>query len=356
MKSHLSSSLLCALAILPLSAPVLNAASLVPSAGYSVGEVLSTTTLGAFDIYDAGGAKAYGWDSGSSTLRNYSVSNGGVLGDFGAPPGGYADSGNAFVSFVRRSSDGNSVWVGFTVGGNSDDRIYEVTDLGGTPTWNLRTTLAGNYDLEFSSSGAAFASANLGGFSNPNKLFYLDAGDGFSAIEFAETGGYSADLAFDVTGALIYATSGLGAEQLVSFSNGNITAFLSDTGSWSPLGLGDASLLSDLPAGGSGLYADAFGGVFVSMSDFSGFPFAGTVAQWNGNAGSGENLDILATVGDSLGELDGLGELANGGELFQSVGYGGSGLDTISVPEPADFGLAAGLLSLALIAVRRRRA
>lgn len=346
-------SSLCAVSLLTLTGPHLQAASLVPNAGYTVGQVLTGNTLGAFDVYEAAGAKAYAWDSGTSTLRRFDVSGGGVLADFGAP-GGYTT--NAFVSFVRRSPDGASVWVGFTVGGNSDDRIYEVTQLDTTPVWNLRTTLAGNYDLEFSASGAPFASANLGGFSNPNKLFFLDPEDDFNAIEFAETGGFSADLTFDITGALIYGTNGMGANQLIRYAAGEIGAFLSNVGTWIPLSLDDATVLSNLPNGTSGLYADAVGGVYVAMSDFSGFPFAGTLAQWTGEEGTGDHLNILATAADSLGELDGLGALTpgtNNGTLFQSVGFGQAGIDTL-VPEPRTYALLAGVLSLALIARRRR--
>lgn len=345
-----------AAAALLASASFVNAATLSPSAGYGVGDALSGSTLSAFDVYQDSGAKAYGWDSNSGTLRQYDVANGGVLSDFGVPPGGYADS--AFISFVRRSPDGQSVWVGFTVDGNSDDRIYEVTNLDSTPTWNQRTSLAGNYDLEFSTSGEAFVSANLGGFSNPNKLFYLDAGDSFNAIEFAEVGGYSSDFAFDSSGSLVYGTNGLGANQLVSYASGDISSFLSNPGGWSPLALGDAMVLSNLPFGASGLYADDFGGIFVAMSDFSAFPDAsGTLAQWSGIVGSSEHLDILATAGDSLGELDGLGQLlpnSDTGALYQSVGFGQPGLDVL-VPEPGAYAMLSGALALAFVAYRRRR-
>lgn len=354
MQSTSALSSLCAATLLTFTTVTANAAQLVPTAGYAVGEALTGNTLGAFDVYDDGGAKAFAWDTGSSTLRQFNVAGGGVLADLGAPGGGYSD--NAFISFVRRSPGGDSVWVGFTTGSNADDRIYEVTNLGGTPTWNLRTTLAGNYDLQFSASGEAFASANLGGFANPNKLFYLDAGDNFTAIEFAETGGYSADLAFDITGALIYGTNGLGAEQLVRYAAGDINAFLGNPGAWTPLSLADATTLSSLPSSASGLYADEFGGVFIAISDFSGFPFSGILAQWTGIEGADDQLNTLATVSDSLGELDGLGRLVPGGDgiLYQSVGFGQPGVNTL-VPEPRTYAMVAGLLSLGFIVLRRRR-
>lgn len=334
-----------------LAGASVQAASLMPSLGYQVGEVLSSQTLSAFDIYDDAGARAYGWDANSSTLRQYDVANGGVLADYGAPPGGYADA--AFISFVRRSPDGQSVWVGYTVGGNADDRIYEVTNLSGAAVWNQRTTLAGVYDLQFSANGSPFASANLGGFGNPNKLFFLNPGDNFSAIEFAETGGFSADLAFDVTGALIYATTGVGAEQLVRFSQGDINAFLSDPLTWSPLDLVDATVLSDLIAGGSGIFADAFGNIFISLTDYS--TFNGSLVHWNGVVGAGDNTQLVASVSNSLGELDGLGDLYAGGELFQSVGFLESGLDTVMTPEPGQYAMMAGVLALGLVVWRRRR-
>lgn len=346
---------LTAAALLAATANV-HAASLVPNAGYSVGEVLGDATLGAFDVYEDAGAKAYAWDSGSATLRQYNVSSGGVLADFGVPSGGYAD--NAFISFVRRAPDGNSVWVGFTVGGNTDDRIYEVTNLDTTPVWNQRATVAGNFDLAFSASGAPFVSANPGGFGNAiNTLYYLDAANGYNAVPFAETGGFSADMAFGVAGQLIYGTNGLGANQLVSYSSGDIGAFLANPGAWTPLALEDATVLSGLGSDTSGLFADAFGNVFIALSDFSGFPFSGTLAQWNGVEGSGDQLNVLATVADSLGELDGLGELQPFGQdgiLYQSVGFGQPGLNTL-VPEPRTYAMIAGCLALGLVVLRRRR-
>ncbi|MEO0794167.1 MAG: hypothetical protein AAFX93_03340 [Verrucomicrobiota bacterium] len=350
---NLRSSILTLLAtsLVSLSTQTLNA-NLTPVSGYQSGQVLSSQTLGAFDIYSDGGTRAYGWDSNTSTLRRYDVSGGGVLGDFGAPTGGYADS--AFISFVRRSPDGNSVWVGFTVGGNTDDRIYEVTDLSGTPTWNLRTTLGGNFDMEFSGNDA-FVSANPGGFGNPNRLFYLDAANSYTAIQFATTGGFSADLAFDATGALVYGTSGLASEQLVSFAAGDISAFLSNPGSWTPFNLGDGTLLSSLPSGASSLWADSVGGIFVALSDFSAFPFSGTLAQWNGTTSAGTNLDTLATADDSLGELDGLGVLALDGTLYQSVGFGNSGIDTLEIPEPSTYALIVGVAILGLRIASRRK-
>ncbi|MGE9295791.1 MAG: PEP-CTERM sorting domain-containing protein [Puniceicoccales bacterium] len=340
------------LAVLALAGAAANAA-LTPESGYVSGSVLDSQGISAYDIYDSGGAKAYGWNGSSTTLRQYDVTTGLQLNDLGAPPGGYASG--AFVSFVRRSPDGNSVWVGFTVGGNSDDRIYEVTDLAGTPTWNERATVTGNYDLEFFGSDA-FVSADpdAPSFGANNSIYYLDAGDAYNPIEFADVDGYSSALAFNDAGDLVYGTSGLTENELVSFASADIVAFLNNPAVWNPLSRGDATLLSDLPAGSSGLWADAFGGIFVGVTAFlPDFSSEGSLYQWSGLSGIGENLELLASTGSFLGSLDGLGELSNGGVLFASAG--GPGISTLEVPEPSTYAALAGAMALGCALWRRRR-
>lgn len=337
----------CLLLIATLTLATHAYAAFSPQPGYTTNTVLGSQSVGFYDVYDDGGnTRAYAFNG---TLKRFDVNNGGQLADLGAPAG-YS----GFTSFVRRSPDGNSVWVGFTVSGNTDDRIYEVTNLDTTPVWNLRATVAGNYDLAFRGNEAFITASD---FVN-NTIYWLDAANSYNAVSFATAGSFSAGLAFSATD-LFYATSGFGSGQtLIQFDDTQLTNFLANPGAWVPLGIGDATTLATLPgsAGGTSIFVDAADNVYFAVNDFSAFPTVdSSLLKWDGVIGTGANYELIGVNTDdaSFGVLDGIGIIDSDGNLYLAS-FGENGIAQIGVPEPGTYGLILGL-ALMLPAVRRLR-
>ena len=94
---------------------------------HSAKDILADYMIGGYDVE---GGNLYGWAGGA--LKTIDLSSGAVS-DHGAP-----DGYSGYSSFVRVDPVGGSVWAGFTVDGNADDRIYEV-DLA-TGAWTHRAT------------------------------------------------------------------------------------------------------------------------------------------------------------------------------------------------------------------------
>lgn len=136
-----------------------------------------------------------------------------IVADWGTPDdylSMYTDPWTGYIdvwpSFITPDPLGDSLWVGFTVTGSTDDRIYHVDSSG---NWDHRATLAGNYDLEFS-GGNAFVSANPGAACSPyepwNKLYLLDTTGNNKHDIIADIGGYSVGLGIQSTGDICFGT------------------------------------------------------------------------------------------------------------------------------------------------------
>jgi len=201
---------------------------------------------------------------------------------------------SGWISFMTPDPSGNSLWVGFTVTGNADDRIYQVSSSG----WAHRATLKGNFDLECH-GGHVYASANPSGMSAPNNAIYLvDASGNDEHDVLAETGGYSAGLGLDAAGNLYYATSATGNDKLVRFSAAEIASAIGE----GSLSLADAEPLLDMAFAPYDTDVDDAGHVVIDGCWTTGWPeetvYHSSILVWS-ESGTPESWEMASRASDS---------------------------------------------------------
>jgi len=342
-----------AVALVGLATEPLQAASSILTAHwpYQAHDVLSERSIAGYDV--AGGI-AYAWSGGS--LRQLDIASGALVRDYGAMSDGYSDF---FNSFVRIDATQGVVWLGFTVAGNTDDRIYEV-DLG-TGAWNHRATLPANHDLQVY-GGAVYASAlNSTTYTDPNGVYLLDTSGQNAHDLIAQVGGSAAGLDFDSEGNLYYAAyDGYGLpSELIRYSAAQVAGAVG-AGHLDRL---DAIKLSDTAMGAWDVAVGSDGSVY-----FNGNGIEFYVAKWDGTQGNGLNYEVVATGSGSSGNWHTylqadrgssalpLGESAEGDMALYQGDFNYSGLAEITlVPEPSS--LALGFLGLCVLgfALARRK-
>ena len=112
---------------------------LTPSEGHKAFLVFPELTgLGVFDLH---GDVLYANDG--DTIHCLNLETGLEEKKFGKPEG----YNGAYASFLTMSPDGKYIWTGYTVPGNSDDRIYSIEVESGT--WKLQATFPGNVAWSF---------------------------------------------------------------------------------------------------------------------------------------------------------------------------------------------------------------
>jgi hypothetical protein len=250
--------------------------------GYVAEDILPAQEM--FSTFDVAGNYLYGHDG--NTIHKLDVETGDTLGQW-TKPEGYG----SYPSFLHVDEANNEMWAGFTVTGNTDDRIYQI-DLT-TGEWSLKATMGGNFDI-----------ANLNGYllvsglngEDDNGIFLLDTTDTNNHRRIITTNGYSAGLSVDHSGNIYYATS-LGANDVLIRWNYWDVMEVIENESAEVLTLEDAEKLSDLPAGAYDCEVDAANNVFMTMNDFSSDK---VLAHWNGTAGDGFNIDTVATTNGDM--------------------------------------------------------
>lgn len=305
---------------------------------------------GFFSGFDVtGSGKIVGVEGNEINL--YSAS--GVFERTVATVAGYSGWG----AFCRLSPDESEVWVGFTVSGNTDDRIYSAPFAGGAATHEA--TLAGNYDLEWNKVGddwKPFVSGpNSATWSDPNCVWLLDTSGADSHAKVAELGGYGSGLAFDSVGDL-YAMNQT-AQVLYRFASADVQAAIA--GGYH-LVTSDNDFWTDMHFAGSDVTVDGTDHVFFNSNDpaWSGAAlvsilqpdYAGAYKYDNIATGSlGLNWSTQLAFGGGTGDA-----LLEEGAVYVDDYYSGGGVTMLAVPEPASVVLlSAGLAALGA-AFRRR--
>jgi hypothetical protein len=273
----------------------------------------------------------------STGLQVVDPTSGSVRYSLGSPTDGYYSS-SVWSSFVTADPSGSSLWVGFTKYGNTDDRIYQV-DLNGN--WTHKTSLIGNFDMEFHGT-TAYISANTSGLNAGNNFLWKFDTTASSLLEIASVGGYSAGVGVDSKGNVYYGNYGytVGSQSLYRFSEQQISNAISQG---TVLGLSDATILATF-ADSNGPYdldVDTADNVVFDLNSVDGY--GSKVAVWNGVEGSGANYNVIGTGSGQdrwytmLETSENI--LANGGKIYVQDYFnpGIAEMTNVTTPEPSTF-------------------
>ncbi len=269
---------------------------LTPSEGFKTSDIIpEVTNFAALDIYDN---LLYANDG--NTIHCYNMETGEEVRTYDKPDD---YGGITYASFINISPDGNNIWAGFTVSGNTDDRIYKIN--ASTENWELMAHFSGNFDLEFRNSQILVSGLNSPSWSTPNGIFILDTSGADNHQKIIETGGNSSGLAVDSQGNIYYGTYIAASSTVSRWDSNAIDDAITTTTFLTP---NEATKLTDLPSGAYDCEIDAEGNLLFSYNDFTGEK---GIAAWNGTEGDGQNYDILATSTDWLGMVKTSGNIYN---------------------------------------------
>ncbi|HBO43059.1 MAG TPA: hypothetical protein DD670_03815 [Planctomycetaceae bacterium] len=305
-----------------------------PGNGFGARDLLSDEWIDGFCLFGDGVA-VFSMENGLEIIDRANPASGQSWGrpqDYFAahtdPSSGYV---NVWNSFMTPDPSGDSLWIGFTMWDNTDDRIYRV-DAGGT--WDAYTTLSGNFDLEFF-GGEAYVSANPGGLTQAQSTIYrLDTTWADQHAVVAEVGGYSAGLGFDAAGNLYYGTCHLD-EYYAPIDNKMIRYSASDV-ALGDLTIDDAEILFDLTSGGCDVDVDDAGNVVFNVNDFAGGNFVGV---WNEAVNGGEPRQAAVPGGAGwpwFSLLEVSGNVAAGGSIYVADSDNAPGIAQIVKLAPGD--------------------
>ncbi len=306
-----------------------------PSPGFSAEDVLSNRTVKTWSTFDTNMA-IYKKPDG---LTLVDPSTGSELFDLGKPDtyiSQYALRG-IWAGFITPDPSFQSLWVGFVITGNTDDRIYQV-DLEGN--WVYRATLTGNRDLEFH-NGNAYVSANPGADQSPfgpwNKIYQLDTSGSNDHDVIADLVGYSVGLGIDSDGNIYCGTynldndgDGLGPadNKMYRFTNAQIASAIGP----GSIPLAEAEMLFEITGGPYDVDIDDADHLVFDRKVNSSTSMATVWLEDAGENGEDVLVDIASGAGSYpwLTMLDVEGNILSPTGMLFATGYGRKGIATIS--------------------------
>lgn len=289
-----------AVAVLLLSSSSMFSQSfLTPANGYITKSVVADYS--SFSIYDFYENTLFAGDG--SSIYSFNIDTEELLSTYDVPAGA-----GDYASFINISSDGTTIWTGFSTSGNVDDRIYSIDVISGE--WTLRATFPANFDMAFLGENILISGLNSSDWEAVNSIFLLDLSGDNNHRKIIEIEGSASGLAVDASGNVYNATSVYGTtNNLYRWSATDVAAVIANSGQ-NALTVNDATVLSEMPSGAYDCDVDAAGNVIF---DFNEYGAEKVLALWNGTEGNGNNYNVIAST---TGEYDWLGLIKSRGNIM----------------------------------------
>lgn len=287
---------------------------LAPETSYKANDVFVEKSFTAHDII---GNVLYAIDDDG--LHSYDLSTQELISNYGTAPSSYIDQW-AWPSFVTADPDGEKVWVGYTMGGLTDDRIYSVDLI--TSEWAHVATFPGNFDMEIYNGNYYVSGLNTEGWDGENDvncISLLDISGENQHKRLIEIGGNSVGLAVDTQGNIYNAKyDPTGTETYLYKWSADAVQGIIDATDGSFLKIEDGTLLTAMPNNGPNDCAvDDAGNLLFNCNDFASGSF---LAVWNGTSGNAHNYSKIGTYGGSsfgwFSMLKAKGDITKGGKAY----------------------------------------
>ncbi len=214
----------------------------------------------------------------------------------------------AWAGFLNLSPDGKTIWAGYTVSDNTDDRIYTIDVASGE--WKNTATLPGNSDLIFVDGHILVSGLENSSWESPTSIFLLDTTGANAHRKIIEIGGSMAGLAADSNGNIYYATYFFSENNFLYQWNATDIESVINNPDAPYLTVTNAVTLSGLPSGAYDCHVDEGDNVIFNINDFSS---AKILAIWDKTTGSGFNYDTLALAND---DMDWLSYIKSRGDIM----------------------------------------
>lgn len=266
----------------------------------------------AFACHDILGNNLYAIDSDG--LYCYDLSTMEQTHNFGRVP-----DYRGQVSFVTADTDGSKIWVGYTVSGLTNDRIYSV-DIN-SKTWTHVATFPGNFDMECYNGQYYVSGLNTEGWDGVNDvncISLLDISGNNNHKKLIEVGGNSTGLAIDSEGSIFNAVyNPSGETSMYRWLGADVQAII-DANDNSFLALADGVELTVIT--GNGPYdceVDDADHLMFNSNDFSAGSY---IAVWDGHTGKTQNFNKIGAYGGSsfawFAMLKATGDITADGKMY----------------------------------------